>query len=180
MTIACFLLGAALVVAPPTNAPASFSTEVEQTFSVPDITERNVWLDCGVDFSATSSNRIEIAFGPDVNGDGLLGDDESPLSFAIDCGRIVLRDGHGNELHSTDVVDDLPRLTLVPAKGHGGDTWSVSYVVDDELLIGGVFPEGTPSVKTWNLARVRMNGPDATTTRVILQKNRLATVFIIR
>ena len=105
MMFANLLLGAALVVASPTNAPAAFSTEAERMFPMPDITERNVWLDCGIDFSATSSNRIEIAFGPDLDGDGLLGDDEAPFVFSIDCGRMIVRDGSGNELHSEDAFD---------------------------------------------------------------------------
>ena len=105
MMFANLLLGSALVVASPTNAPAAFSTEAEWTFPVPDITERNVWFDCGIGFSSTSSNRMEIAFGPDVDGDGLFCDDEVPFSFAIDCGRMIVRDGNGNELHSEDAFD---------------------------------------------------------------------------
>ena len=97
MMFSNLLLGASLAVVSPTNAPAMFSTETEQTFLVPDITERSVWLDCGIDFTATPSNRIEVAFGPDVDGDGLLGDDESPFSLVMDCGRMIVRDGKGNQ-----------------------------------------------------------------------------------
>ena len=173
------LLGAALVVASPTNAPARFSTETEQTFPVPDITERNVWLDCGIDFTTTPSNRIEIAFGPDVNGDGSLGDDESPFSLVMDCGRMIVRDGNGNELHSDEVSDRPFQLSFVPARRGVGDTWKVGHG-DDALSGSGVFPEGLPPLSTWTLARVRMSGPDAATARVSLQKKRFATVLIVR
>ena len=105
MMFANLLLGVALVTVSQTNAPAAFSTEAEQTFLIPDITERNVWLDCGIGFSSTSSNRMEIAFGPDIDGDGLLGDDEAPFVLSIDCGRMIVRDGSGNELHSEDAFD---------------------------------------------------------------------------
>ena len=179
MMFANLLLGAALVVASPTNAPAVFSTEAERTFQMPDITERNVWLDCGIDFPPTSSNRIEIAFGPDVDGDGLLGDDEAPFVFSIDCGRMIVRDGSGNELHYEDVLDYPLQLSFVPARRGTGDIWKIGYA-DDAPFASGAFSEGVSPLTAWNLARVRMNGPDLASARVSLQKNRFATVLIVR
>ena len=179
MIFASCFLGAALVAASPTNAPAAFSTETERTFSIPDITERNVWLDCGVCFSVTSSNRIEIALGPDVNGDGQLGDDEVPFAFAIDCGRLIVRDGNGNQLYSAAISDEGIRFSLVPARRGDVDVWKIGNA-DTVSVAQGEFAEGTPSVTTWNLARVRMGGPDAVTAIVSLQRNRFATVFIVR
>ena len=179
MMFANLLLGVSLVAASPTNAPAAFSTEAEQTFPMPDITERNVWLDCGIGFSATSSNRIEIAFGPDLDGDGLLGDDEAPFVFSIDCGRMIVRDGNGNELHSEDAFDYPLLLSFVPARRGAGDIWKIGYA-DEAPFASDTFPEGLPPLTAWNLARVRMNGPDLASARVSLQKNRFATVFIIR
>ena len=179
MTLASCILGAALVVASPTNAPASFSTEAEQTFTVPDISERDVWLDCGVDFAATASNRLEIALGPDVDGDGSLDDCESPFALALDCGRMEARDGAGNVLFSGNAADGMVRMTLVPAKGAALDAWRIAGT-NGVPLAAGVFPEGTAPIKTWNLARVRMGGPVAATARTRLQRNRHATVFIVR
>ncbi len=179
MMFANLLLGAALVVASQTNAPAAFSTEAERTFPMPDITERNVWLDCGIGFSATSSNRIEIAFGPDVDGDGLLGDDEAPFVFSIDCGRMVVRDGNGNELHSENVLAGPIRLSFVPARRGAVDSWKV-VSEDGEPSSSGVFPEGTPPLTAWRLAWVRMSGTEAAEARVSFQKSRFATVLIVR
>ena len=179
MTLAACLFGAALAIASPTNAPSSFSTEAERTFSVPDLIERNVWLDCRLDFAATASNRVEIAIGPDVDGDGVLDDSEAPVAFAIDCGRLVVCDGKGNELFSAVNAEDVVRLSLLPAKGEVGDAWRINHV-DGTQIAAGTFVEGDPSLKTWNLARVRMNGPTASFANVRLQKNRLATVFVVR
>ena len=179
MMFSNLLLGVALAVVSPTNAPAMFSTETEQMFLVPDITERSVWLDCGIDFTATPSNRIEVAFGPDVDGDGLLGDDESPFSLVMDCGRMIVRDGKGNQLYSAVVSGDGVHFSFLPAHGGSGDAWKIGSA-DAIPVVQGEFTEGTSSVTTWNLARVRMSGPDAAAARVSLQKNRFATVFIVR
>ena len=163
--IATCLLGVALVVAAPTNAPLAFSTEAERTFAVPDISERSVWLDCGVDFVANASNRVEIAIGPDVDQDGQLDDDEAPFSFAVDCGMVVVRDGKGNELHSS-VAGNVVRLSLVPAKNDAVDAWRL---VDPNggSLAAGEFPDGVPPLASWKLARVRMNGPVAASAQVM-------------
>lgn len=179
MMMACCCLGMALVIASPTNAPAAFSTEMERTFSVPDIAEQNVWLDGGIHFTASPSNRIEIALGPDRNGDGQLGDDEAPFAFAVDCGRMIVRDGKGDELYSGDAFDAPIRLSFVPARRGAVDAWKVGFV-DEPPLAGGEFPEDLPSLATWNLARVRMSGARAATARVSLRRNRAATVFVVR
>jgi len=179
MTLVTCILGAALVVSSPTNAPASFSTEAEQTFAVPDITERNVRLDCGVDFVATASNRIEIAIGLDIDGDGVLDDSEAPFTFAVDCGRLVLRDGKGDELFAASDFDGVARLSLLPAKGGMADGWRFNNT-NGVLVASGLFTEGTASLPTWNLARVRMSGPTAAAASVRLKKNRHAMVFTIR
>lgn len=179
MTLVTCLIGVALVVASPTNAPSSFSTETEQTIVVPDITERNVWLDCGVDFLATASNRVEVAFGHDVDDDGALDDSEAPFAVSVDCGRLVLRDGKGGELFATASFDGVARLSLLPAKDGVPDGWRL-YNTNGVQVASGLFAEGTVPFKTWNLARVRMSGLDAATASVRLQRNRHAMVFVVR
>ena len=41
---------------------------------------------------AAASNRVELALGPDADGDGTLGDHEAPFVLAVDCGRVVVRE----------------------------------------------------------------------------------------
>ena len=179
MTLPTCCLAAAFATAAVTNTPAAFSTEAERIFAVPDIAERNVWLDCSVGFTATASNRVELALGPDADGDGTLGDDEAPFVLAVDCGRVVVRDGRGVLLHSEVASEEVLHLSLLPARDGGRDAWKIA-VGNGTNTVAGVFGDGVAPLASWSLARVRLNGPEAASAQIVLQRNRHATVFLVR
>lgn len=79
------VLASALAV---TNAPSSFSTTVERTFTCPAITETTVGRRYHLYLPPSGACRVELAVGRDANGDGKLADEESP--FAVTCSRHAL------------------------------------------------------------------------------------------
>ena len=95
MIASSIMLAAALATLSHTNEPSSFGTEAERTFVCPSIVERDVWLDFDFDFTPSASNCVEVAFGADVDGNGVLTDSESRFSFALDCASLVVRDADG-------------------------------------------------------------------------------------
>lgn len=177
------LLAAVLATLSPTNAPSSFGTETEQTFALPSIAERDVWLDFTLDFPVSISNGVEVAFGTDVNGDGVLADAESRFAFAIDGGVTSVRDAEGRSLGSASVTTPRLTLRLKPAKGQTADTWKLESVDATDArapLLEGQFVEGGQPVATWSSARVRVSGPQEETAFISARRSRHGFVFTVR
>ena len=65
-------------------------------------------------FNATPSNNVEMAFGTDADGDGLLSSDESDLTAGWDCGSWFVEDGETGE-----------RFTAVPTGGCGAHDFTL-------------------------------------------------------
>ena len=46
-----------------------------------------------LDFAGTPSNNVQLAFGRDIDSDGVLSADESDMTFAWDCGEWRIENG---------------------------------------------------------------------------------------
>ena len=177
------LLAAVLATLSSTNTPSSFGTETEQTFALPSIAERDVWLDFTLDIPASISNGVEVAFGTDVNGDGVLADAESRFAFAVDGGIVSVRDADGRSLDSASVTTSRLALRLKPAKGRVADAWKLESVdVADArtTLLEGQFVEGDQSVAAWSSSRVRVSGPQEEVVLIVARRSRHGFVFTVR
>ena len=183
MFVATTLLATALVTLSPTNAPSSFGTETEQAFALPSIAERDVWLDFTLDIPASASNCVEVAFGADTNGDGVLADAESRFAFAVDGGSVSVRDADGRSLGSASVTTSRLALRLKPAKGHMADAWKLESVDAADArttLLEGQFVEGDQPVAAWSSARVCVSGPQEAAAQIAARRSRHGFVFTVR
>ena len=183
MISSSLMLAAALATFSPTNAPMSYGTETERTFVCPSIAERDVWLDLELDFIPSVSNCVEVAFGADVNGDGVLSDSESRFAFAIDCGSLAVRDADGRNLFSNATTANHFALRLQPAKGQLHDGWkleSVDALGARSFLAEGQFVDNDEPLTAWSSARVRISGPDAASAQIAAKRSRHAFVFTVR
>lgn len=183
MIASSIMLAAALATLSPTNEPSSFGTETERTFACPSIAERDVWLDLDLGFTPSASNCVEVAFGADVDGDGVLTDSESRFSFALDCGSLVVRDADGTSLFSqtTDVHHLV--LRLKPANAQHPDAWkleSVEALGTCSILAEGQFADNDIPLMGWSSSRVRVSGPDATSAHVVARRSRHAFAITVR
>ena len=177
------VFAAALATLSPTNAPSSFGTETERTFACPSIAERDVWLDFDLGFTPSASNCVEVAFGADVDGDGVLTDSESRFSFALDCGSLIVRDADGKSLSSQATDAHHLVLRLKPAKAQCPDVWkleSVDVQGTGSVLAEGQFVDSDVPLVEWSSARVRVSGPDAASVQINARRSRHAFVFIVR
>ena len=177
------MFAAALATLSPTNVPSSFGTETEQTFACPSIAERDVWLEFELDFTPSTSNCVEVAFGADVNGDGVLSDSECRVAFAIDCGSLAVRDVDGRDLFSNVTTASRFALSLKPAKGQFHDWWkleSVDALGTRSFLAEGQFVDSNVPLIGWSSARVRISGPDAASAQVAAKRSRHAFVITVR
>ena len=183
MIVSPIMFAAALATLSPTNAPSSFGTETERTFACPSIAERDVWLDFDLDFTPSASNCVEVAFGADVDGDGVLTDSESRFSFALDCGSLVVHDADGTSLFSQTTDAHHLVLRLNPAKGQHFDAWkfeSVDALGTCSVLAAGQFVYNAVPLMGWTSARVRVSGPDATSMQISARRSRHAFVITVR
>ena len=183
MIASSIMLAAALATLSPTNAPSSFGTETERTFACPSIAERDVWLDFDLGFTPSASNCVEVAFGADVDGDGVLTDSESRFSFALDCGSLVVRDADGTSLFSQTTDAHHLVLRLKPAKGQSFDTWkfeSVDAQGTGSVLAEGQFANNDVSLTGWSVARVCVSGPDTASAQLTARRSRHAFVLTVR
>ena len=177
------MFAAALATLSPTNVPSSFGTETEQTFACPSIAERDVWLEFELDFTPSTSNCVEVAFGADVNGDGVLSDSECRVAFAIDCGSLAVRDVDGRSLFSNVTTASRFALSLKPAKGQLHDGWkleSVDALGARSFLAEGQFVDNDEPLTAWPSARVRISGPDAASAQMTARRSRHAFVITVR
>ena len=125
--------------------------------------ETNVVFDAGspaenkwrlsIELDASHTNCVEVVFGTDSDGDGVLGVAEGELCVGWDCGEWFWRDRRANELRRA------------AGTGHRLD-WTLMLDRDRSArrLFSPSFPETvTPTCFSpeWNMARVVVRGADS-------------------
>ena len=75
------------VAVPPMAMPEFADTEVTTNIPVNVFRSDVRGLDVSVELCATPSNNVQVAFGRDADGDGILAPEESNLVIGWDCGR---------------------------------------------------------------------------------------------
>ena len=130
-------------------------------------------------FDATPSNNFEVAFGRDVDANGILSRDEADFSVGWDCGEWFSRrtfsstDGENVAMTNRVECDSSPegtrRLRLVFETGRLGHVRSVSAKVvrpgatNDLFAAAGSVPHPWPYDPAWNLLRLTARGFDEPT-----------------
>lgn len=161
------LLSAALQAAtefPCLPEPEFADTEVSTNVPFAFVRERAGQFVFQLDFAATASNNVEVAFGEDLDGNGALDAGEAEFAFAWDCGRWRVS---GAPEHAV--------LSAEPATEEG-----VKQVTWKLRLVGGATPRrltaaengqplfeamsGEPPAwfyrREWNAVRVTARGAD--------------------
>ena len=173
------LLAAAVLTV--TNAPASFSTTTEQTFSCPTLPAKDAWMVFDLDLRNVGSRRAEFAVGRDVNEDGKISDDESPFAVSYSNYFLSLRNGKGEVLASSEYLPSGIPLSLALKPGRRGavDSWKI-VEEGSEVVAEGVFVSENAVVSDLTHLRVRVSGPDLASTTITVKRGRDALVLTIR
>ena len=154
------VLAAATVVGPLGEGdPCSTEASTNVVFRAGEDVMKALALSIGCE--ATPSNSVQVSFGRDADGDGVLQVDEAALTVGWRCGAWFVRD----ELSGEETAEARPcgsrvldwRLTV------GSDGRPKSLVATDH---GPAFAAVTPSpnwfYRRWNLARITVRGlPDS-------------------
>ena len=96
-------------------------------------------------FSGTASNNVEIAFGADADGDGVLSVDEVGLSAGWDCGEWFVMNTATGELVSASAADGAHSLVGKIRLRTGGSVREIAFRDDAAEL----FPTLQSAVRAW-------------------------------
>ncbi len=176
-SILCCAVAAAAFALPPVRPmlPPVAHDDTETTTNVPFA----AWQDCAGKFKisltcrTTPTNNVQIAFGTDADGDGVLSLAESDLIAGWDCGAWFVQQGFdGGHVESAAGLGDLRTLTFtVRLNPRTSAPVSVAAEVDG----AAAFTELAPSMfyrRSWNMMRLTGRGLDGSSesseVRVIL------------
>lgn len=143
-----------------------------------------------MELAATPSNNVQVAFGRDVNTNGVLELEEQQLVLGWDCGRWVMREGLGASGDS-GISGDLECAAADEeiVKRLEADVWSAhgkvirgSWTENGRPLDWGLPEELPPGLldENWNMLRLTVRGVDAPNERFRAQVGAIGTVIFVR
>ena len=162
-----------------TEASTNVCLDVTQVLSVGDNFR---FFDVALELAATPTNNVEIAFGFDTDGDGVLGRCERDFVLGWDCGAWFWRDRRANvETRFGEGIVGGAERTL---------SWRVK-VDGDHLPRNFVATEGRATLATgaataamfspqWNMARVVARGGVESNERISVKMSRNAMRVIFK
>ncbi len=163
-----------------TNAPSAFSTMVERTVPCPVVTEPKVGMKFDLDLPQSLDCRVEVTVGHDSNGDGSLSDEESKIALSWSNNSVVVLGRNGEIKASAGYVPNGKLLAFVinPGKGTMPSFWQLAESGSAPFCVGSFEPE--IRVPDFNLARVRVTGPSASSLVVTPKRVHDVLVLTIR
>lgn len=188
-----FCAGAALAAWARTVVPASLPPAVHADTEVSTNVPFTVALDAAGRFAfdlscrATPSNNVEVAFGTDANGNGVLEPEETDRVVGWDCGSWFTRKG----------ADGACRMKNGEWKMENGGgpelrilSWRVRVVADGTPSRFEATADGSPAFAdlplestyspSWNLLRLTGRGLDASLEAFTVSVTPDGTTFIMR
>lgn len=171
--------------------PEHADTEVSQSygydFASKPPSNLKLDLECGV----TPSNNVELAFGKDVNRDGILGAEESALIVGWDCGKWVAR-GFSTDTNGTCVAfhriecpaattNTLKRLTMDVGLRHSVPKSLTA--AENGVAVFTALEQNPPRWffdRSWDTVRITVRGVDAPEERAKVKVRISGTLVILR
>ena len=164
LVVAVCVYGAALALPPvrPVLPPVAHD-DTETLTNVPFAS----WQDCAGKFKfsltcrTTPTNNVQIAFGTDVNSDGVLSLEESDLVAGWDCGAWFVQEGFdGVRVESAAGSGDLRTLAFtVRLNSRTSAPESAVATVDGAAAFSGLAPSKLYR-RSWNMMRLTGRGLD--------------------
>ena len=156
-----------------TNVVFSFADEVARDFSLV------------LALDATPSNCVEVSFGNDADGNGLLAPPEAGLAIGWDCGQWFIVGTNRSARIEADAASSATRKTLSMVMCLDSSAGVKQLSIRDN---GGqeVFPElvatrpGWLFDRSWNLARLVVRGVDPAHERTVAVLCGAGTVVRLR
>jgi len=136
---------------------------------------------------ATPSNNVEVAFGTDADGDGVLEPEETDRVVGWDCGSWFTRKGADGAYRMEDGEwkienGDGPGLRTLSWRvrvGSDGTPIRLEATADGSPVFADLPPESVYG-RSWNLLRLTGRGLDASLGTFSVSATPDGTVFIMR
>ena len=188
-----FCAGAALAAWARTVVPASLPPAVHADTEVSTNVPFTATLDAAGRFAfdlscrATPSNNVEVAFGTDANGNGVLEPEETDCVVGWDCGSWFTRKGadgacqmeNGEWKIENGVEPEVRTLSWRVRVRTDGTPFRLEATADGTLVFADLPLESTYS-PSWNLLRLTGRGLDASLEAFTVSVTPDGTTFIMR
>ena len=159
-------------------------TEVSTNVAFAAWTERMFAFEYELEFGGTPSNNVQVAFGIDVDGNGVLAPEEERLAVGWDCGEWFMRNvAEETAIAQMPLADDGPQLFR----------FSLRFGRDGSFGPLDIRDGGTPTFRSlageppawlhdrrWNLCRVTARGVDVHASSFVVKATQNGTRFIFR
>ena len=145
-----------------------------------------------LDFDATPSNCVEVSFGVDADGDGVLSLDERGMSFGWDCGAWTLAGNGYCGTPDAEIGRTCSVFGAATTNEHKHLSWqcyattegvSSLETFENDVPLHFPLPEPPPDwlCRTdWNAIRVAVRGIDRPGERFSVKVSRVGSAIIIR
>ena len=167
MTVGCLAASAATAqnYRPAQLAPSPYA-DSEIVTNVPCAFDLNSLKSCqhSIEFVATESNNVDVAYGHDANGDGVLSNGEVGFEYGWDCGAAFARGLGGEATPEVEGPDSngVRRITVfVAVKAHKANP---RWLYD----------------RSWDTMRVTKRGVDDPQERVSFRTKQSGMMVIVR
>ena len=116
---------AEVLVAPRLPEPATVGMEVSTNLDFNAVRSDLRRLEVRMEFSGTASNCVQLAFGRDLDSDGVLAPEETSLMLGWHGGRYFIEDAATGQRHEEDALPG----------GGSGRLLSLNVLLDDKLVL---------------------------------------------
>lgn len=127
-----------------------------------------------MDLSATPSNNVELAFGRDADGDGVLSAGEADMAVGWDCGawRIV-NATNGEALVSAPATTNAAKSLKWDLRVRRGRPVRLAMAENGQAIFAGYAQSPEPWFYTpgWNMLRLTVRGVDAAQESALVRLN---------
>ena len=173
----------------PAALPPAVHADTETVTNVPFATALDVAgrLSFGLVCRATASNNVEVAFGTDANGNGVLEPEETDRVVGWDCGSWFTRKGadgacqmeNGEWKIENGVEPEVRTLSWRVRVRTDGTPFRLEATADGSPAFADLPLESTYS-PSWNLLRLTGRGLDASLEAFTVSVTPDGTTFIMR
>ena len=163
--------------------PVYADTEVSTNCPLTAWTEKTGRFEIALSFAASPSNNVQLAFGRDRDGDGVLALDETELVLGWDCGQWFVRLLSPEwEEYAEDAAAGNKSFRLAADLSRPGTFRSLS-LLDGNAPVLATLPEAARNrlySREWNRMRFTARGIDRPRENLAVKLTENGMVFLLR
>ena len=167
--------------------PVFADTEVSTNVAMRAWGENTRQFTVSLQFDATPSNNVQVAFGTDASADGNLSDEEAGLTLGWDCGEWFIASADSTNRFTAATAGTETRKELRLQMNLGADGLPRALELTDgttPLAFAGLDLSPPPPAwmfsKDWNLLKVVARGTDEQNEQIVVELTNDAVMLLLR